>query len=254
MARTTSACRCSPAASAAPTCTWRCGELPPRRPGVVPGHEVVGQVVDASVPQVRGVRLGDRVGVAWLRSHVRAVPVVPSRARRTCARRSTYTGWDADGGYAELRRRCPRPSPTGCRRPSTTWRRRRCCAPGIIGYRALRRARLPPGGRLGIYGFGASAHLTAQIALAQGAEVHVLTRAPARSGSRSSSARPRPAAPTTAPPVPLDAAILFAPVGDLVPVALEALDAGGHARGRGHPPQRRTGAGLPAAPVPRAAP
>ncbi|WP_434582299.1 zinc-binding alcohol dehydrogenase family protein [Carbonactinospora thermoautotrophica] len=100
------------------------------------------------------------------------------------------------------------------------------CA-GIIGYRALRRALLPPAGRLGIYGFGASAHLTAQVALAEGATVHVLTRsAQARrlaldlGAASAGSAYDRP-------PEPLDAAILFAPVGELVPVALEALDAGG---------------------------
>lgn len=100
------------------------------------------------------------------------------------------------------------------------------CA-GIIGYRALRRAQLPPGGRLGLYGFGASAHLTAQLALAQGAEVHVLTRgAAARELALSlgvASAGPA----FDPPPVPLDAAIVFAPVGELVPVALEALDRAG---------------------------
>jgi propanol-preferring alcohol dehydrogenase len=100
------------------------------------------------------------------------------------------------------------------------------CA-GIIGYRSLRRAQLPPGGRLGIYGFGASAHLTAQVAVAQGAEVHVLTRG---AGARALAAELGAASvggPYDAPPVPLDAAILFAPVGELVPVALEALAPGG---------------------------
>jgi propanol-preferring alcohol dehydrogenase len=100
------------------------------------------------------------------------------------------------------------------------------CA-GIIGYRALRRSQLPPGGRLGIYGFGGSAHLTAQIAIAEGARVHVMTRAPeARElalelGVASAGGAADP------PPEPLDAAILFAPVGSLVPPALEALDRGG---------------------------
>jgi propanol-preferring alcohol dehydrogenase len=100
------------------------------------------------------------------------------------------------------------------------------CA-GIIGYRALRRSRLPQGGRLGIYGFGGSAHLTAQIAMAEGARVHVMTRAPeARElalqlGAASAGDAADP------PPEPLDSAILFAPVGTLVPPALEALDRGG---------------------------
>src|SRR5262249_50653210 len=98
---------------------------------------------------------------------------------------------------------------------------------GIIGYRSLLRAALPPGGRLGIYGFGASAHLTAQLAIATGAEVHVLTRGTAARELAlelgASSAGPADGQ----PPVPLDAAILFAPVGDLVPVALAALDQAG---------------------------
>jgi propanol-preferring alcohol dehydrogenase len=98
---------------------------------------------------------------------------------------------------------------------------------GIIGYRALRRAALPPGGRLGLYGFGASAHLTAQIAIAQGAEVHVLTRG--EDARRLALALGAASAGDAydAAPVPLDSAILFAPVGDLVLPALEALDQGG---------------------------
>lgn len=100
------------------------------------------------------------------------------------------------------------------------------CA-GIIGYRSLLRTELPPGGRLGLYGFGGSAHITAQVALAQGAEIHVMTRgARARKlALQLGAASAQDAA--DRPPVPLDAAILFAPVGDLVLPALEALDRGG---------------------------
>ena len=100
------------------------------------------------------------------------------------------------------------------------------CA-GIIGFRALRRAALPPGGRLGIYGFGASAHLAAQVAMAEGATVHVLTRSAEarrlalRLGVASAGDTFDP------PPEPLDSAIIFAPAGDLVPAALAALDRGG---------------------------
>jgi propanol-preferring alcohol dehydrogenase len=97
------------------------------------------------------------------------------------------------------------------------------CA-GIIGYRALARCDLPEGGRLGIYGFGASAHLTAQAAIARGATVHVVTRSPA---ARALALELGAASAGDRPPEPLDAAILFAPVGDLVPPALEALDRGG---------------------------
>ena len=105
------------------------------------------------------------------------------------------------------------------------------CA-GIIGYRALTLTDLPPGGRLGIYGFGGSAHLAAQVALHRGAEVHVLTRSPAAQrlaldlGAASAGGGHRPDL-SDAPPVPLDAAILFAPAGELVPPALQALDRGG---------------------------
>src|SRR5437660_995180 len=100
------------------------------------------------------------------------------------------------------------------------------CA-GIIGYRALRRADLPPGGRLGIYGFGGSGHLTTQVALAEGARVHVMTRGEdARALALELGASSAVGA-YDQPPEPLDAAILFAPVGDLVPVALAALDRGG---------------------------
>jgi propanol-preferring alcohol dehydrogenase len=100
------------------------------------------------------------------------------------------------------------------------------CA-GIVGYRSYRRTDLPHGGRLGIYGFGASAHLVAQVAIAEGATVHVLTRSAAARelALRLGAASAGDAA--DAPPEPLDAAVLFAPVGDLVPVALRALDRGG---------------------------
>lgn len=137
-----------------------------------------------------------------------------------------YTGWDADGGFAEA---AVVPADYAYPLPETqdaTVLAPLLCA-GIIGYRALRRSALPAGGRLGIYGFGASAHLAAQVALAEGATVHVLTRsAPARElalelgASSAGDAYGRP-------PEPLDSAILFAPVGDLVPVALEALDRSG---------------------------
>ena len=203
-------------------------ELPPRRPGTVPGHEVVGRVHEVGA-DVRGFAPGHRVGVAWLRSTCGRCTWCRRGAENLCPD-STYTGWDADGGYADyltvpaaFAYALPDHLPEGLDGDATA---PLLCA-GIIGYRALRRAQLPPGGRLGIYGFGASAHITAQIALAQGAEVHVLTRdEPARAlALRLGAASAGPA--TGAPPVPLDAAVLFAPVGDLVPVALAALSPGG---------------------------
>ena len=199
-------------------------ELAPRLPAVVPGHEVVGTVVGLGAG-VTDVGEGDRVGVAWLRSTCGQCRWCRAGAENLCPR-STYTGWDADGGYAEL---VTAPAAYVYRLPAELDDQTAApllCA-GIIGYRALRRAALPPGGRLGLYGFGASAHLTAQIAVAQGAEVHVLTReAAARELALELGAASASGA-YDDPPVPLDSAILFAPVGDLVPVALRALERGG---------------------------
>ncbi len=200
------------------------GELAPRRQGVVPGHEVVGVVEAAGSGSVR-FAAGDRVGIAWLRSTCGKCRWC-RHGRENLCEWSRYTGWDADGGYAEFAvvdesyaYALPDAFDDEHAAPLL-------CA-GIIGYRALMRAELPPGGRLGIYGFGASAHLCAQVAMAQGATVHVLTRSvAAREHARDlgvASVGPAEAM----PPEPLDAAILFAPAGELVPAALRALDRGG---------------------------
>ena len=200
------------------------GELPPHRPSVVPGHEAVGQVVQVGADVTR-FSIGDRVGVPWLRRTCGQCRWCRTGRENLCPA-STYTGWDHDGGFADL---VTVPAAYGYRIPDAfddVTAAPLLCA-GIIGYRALVRAALPPGGRLGLYGFGASAHIAAQIAIAQGAEVHVLTRGEgAQQLARSLGAASADDA-YAAPPVPLDAAILFAPVGDLVPVALAALGPGG---------------------------
>lgn len=199
-------------------------ELAPKQPRTVPGHEVVGEVVALGEHATR-FRVGDRIGIAWLRRTC-GVCGACRRGRENLCQASEYTGWDADGGFAEY---AVVPEAFAYAVPSsfTDEQAAPLLCSGIIGYRALCRANLPPGGRLGIYGFGASAHLTAQLALAQGAEVHVLTRdEPARRLALELGARS--AGPADGrPPVPLDSAILFAPVGDLVPVALAGLDQGG---------------------------
>lgn len=206
------------------------GDLPVHRAGVTPGHEVVGEVVEigpaATTPDDGGgFAVGDRVGIAWLR-HTCGVCKFCVRGAENLCPESRYTGWDADGGYAEF---TTVPAAFAHHLPagySDNELAPLLCA-GIIGYRALMRAALPPGGRLGIYGFGGSAHLTAQVARAQGAEIHVMTRgAEARDLALSLGAASAQGA-ADRPPVPLDAAILFAPVGDLVLPALEALDRGG---------------------------
>ncbi|GAB1516935.1 zinc-binding alcohol dehydrogenase family protein [Actinophytocola sp. KF-1] len=196
-------------------------DLPVHRPHVVPGHEVVGEVVAGTAD----VPAGALVGVAWLRGTCGTCRYCTRGAENLCPA-STYTGWDADGGYADY---ATVPAEYAYRLPagySDIELAPLLCA-GIIGYRALCRADLPPGGRLGIYGFGASAHLTLQIALTQGAVVHVLTRdAAARRLAMELGASSAGGA-DEAPREPLDSAILFAPAGELVPPALAALDRGG---------------------------
>jgi propanol-preferring alcohol dehydrogenase len=202
------------------------GDLPPRHPRVVPGHEVVGHV-DALGPGAERFTDGQRVGIAWLR-HTCGRCHWCRRGRENLCVAPAFTGWDADGGYAE---HAVVDEAYAYALPDERAYDDRHVAPllcaGIIGYRALRRAELPPGGRLGVYGFGASAHLAAQVALAEGATVHVLTRSAAARrlaldlGAHSAGPADAP------PPEPLDSAILFAPAGGLVPVALAALDRGG---------------------------
>ena len=200
------------------------GDLPPHREGVIPGHEVVGDV-EALGEGAGRFQVGDRVGIAWLRHTCGRCRFCLSGQENLC-REPAFTGWDADGGYAEYAvvdedYAYPVPDSFDPEQAAPL-----LCA-GIIGYRALRRAELPPGGRLGVYGFGGSAHLTVQVALHEGATVHVMTRSPEAQalaldlGCASASDAYDP------PPEKLDAAIIFAPVGDLVPVALEALEPGG---------------------------
>jgi propanol-preferring alcohol dehydrogenase len=200
------------------------GDLPVHKARVVPGHEVVG-IVDALGPGARRFVLGDRVGVAWLASTCGACRFCRRGQENLCPN-ATFTGWDHDGGYAEATvaderylYRLPEELPDDQAAPLL-------CA-GIIGYRSLRAARLPPGGRLGLYGFGGSAHITAQIALAEGAELFVATRSPEAQQLAARLGAHWVGGAADRPPEPLDAAVLFAPVGELVPACLAALDRGG---------------------------
>src|ERR1700729_3731186 len=200
------------------------GDLPVRREHVTPGHMVVGLVAalgDGAADYV----IGDRVGVAWLR-HTDGTCAYCRRGNENLCPNSLYTGWDADGGYAEY---TTVPAAFAYRLPTgvTDVELAPLLCAGIIGYRALQCASLPEHGRLGLYGFGDSAHLVAQLALAQGATVHALTRGEAsqRLALELGAASARNA--FDSPPGPLERAILFAPVGDLLPVAMRALDRGG---------------------------
>jgi alcohol dehydrogenase, propanol-preferring len=200
------------------------GDLPPRRPRVAPGHEVVG-LVEAAGEGARRFSAGDRVGVPWLGGTDQTCRFCRRGAENLCVA-PRFTGWDADGGYADA---CVADEAYVYRLPEGLDDEHAApllCA-GIIGYRALRCAGVPQGGRLGIYGFGGSAHIIAQVALAQGLRVHVLTRGEGNQELARQLGADSVGGAADTPPEPLDGAILFAPAGDLVPVALRALDRGG---------------------------
>jgi propanol-preferring alcohol dehydrogenase len=200
------------------------GDLAPHRSSVTPGHEVVG-VVDLLGQDATRFAVGARIGIAWLRATCGFCQFCRRGDENLCLR-PQFTGWDADGGYAEW---AVVPEDFAYSLPDSYSDQEVApllCA-GIIGYRALRRAELPRGGQLGIYGFGASAHLAAQVAMAEGATVHVLTRSAAARRLALELGVASAGAAADAPPCRLDAAILFAPAGELVPVALAALDRGG---------------------------
>jgi propanol-preferring alcohol dehydrogenase len=200
------------------------GDLPLHRERLVPGHEIVGHV-DRLGDGASRFAVGDRIGIAWLRRTCGRCRACRRGQENLCIA-PRFTGWDDDGGYAEhavvdedFAYRLPSGLDDEHAAPLL-------CA-GVIGYRALRLANLPPGGVLGVYGFGASAHLAAQVALRQGARVHVLTRAAAARDLALALGASSAGAADAMPPEPLDAAILFAPVGTLVPPALRALGPGG---------------------------
>lgn len=200
------------------------GDLRPHRAAATPGHEIVG-VVEATGAGAHRFAIGQRIGIAWLAGTDRTCRYCRAGRENLCEA-PTFTGWDVDGGYADA---CladegyayPLPDAIADEQAAPL-----LCA-GIIGYRALRRAAVPPGGSLGIYGFGGSAHLTAQLALHQGLRVHVLTRGEHNRTLATELGADSVGPADGAPPEPLDGAILFAPAGELVPVALRALAPGG---------------------------
>ena len=200
------------------------GDLAPKHPRITPGHEVVGRV-EARGSGAGRFDVGARVGVAWLGRTDGSCRFCRRGDENLCID-PTFTGWDVDGGYADA---CLADEAYAYALPdglSDEAAAPLLCA-GIIGYRALTRANVPAGGRLGIYGFGGSAHLTAQLALAQGLRVHVLTRGEHNQALARELGADSVGGPADAPPEPLDGAIMFAPAGELVPVALRALDRGG---------------------------
>jgi alcohol dehydrogenase, propanol-preferring len=200
------------------------GDLPPVAPSTVPGHEIVGSV-EALGDGAARFAVGDRVGVAWLGRTDGTCRFCRSGRENLCES-PTFTGWHVDGGYADF---CVVEERFAYALPASMQDEKAApllCA-GIIGYRAFRAADLPSGGSLGIYGFGGSGHLTAQLALRMGHRVHVLTRGEGNRRLAVELGADSVAGADGLPPEPLDGAILFAPAGELVPNALRALDSGG---------------------------
>ncbi len=200
------------------------GDLPPKRLPLIPGHQVVG-AVDRLGAGASRFRVGDRIGIAWLR-HACGQCRYCRAGRENLCESSLYTGYHVDGGYAEY---AVVPEAFAYVIPPVFGDAEATpllCA-GIIGYRALARSEVPRGGRLGIWGFGSSAHITIQVALARGCAVYVATR------GEKHQALAREMGATwvggAADPMPerVDAGILFAPAGDLVPVALRSIEKGG---------------------------
>ena len=200
------------------------GDLAPHMARATPGHEVVGTVVERGATAKR-FAVGDRVGIAWLR-HTCGSCRFCRRGEENLCIAPRFTGWDDHGGFARF---AAIDESYAYRMPDSFDDEHAApllCA-GIVGYRSLKRASVAPGGRLGIYGFGASAHLVAQVAVAAGIEVYVCTRAPAARTLALELGAVWAGEAAERPPVPLDGAVLFAPAGELVLPALEALYRGG---------------------------
>jgi propanol-preferring alcohol dehydrogenase len=200
------------------------GDLPHPGHPVVPGHEIVGEVVRCGAAVSR-FRPGDLAGVAWLGFACGACRYCASGRENLC-RSARYTGWQRDGGYAEYAAADARfafPLPGGIDPAQTA---PLLCA-GLIGYRAWRMA--GEARRLGIYGFGAAGHIVAQVARFSGQQVYAFTRPGDEAAQRfaRSLGSAWAGGSDELPPEPLDAAVLFAPVGALVPAALRAVAPGG---------------------------
>lgn len=200
------------------------GDLPLPKLPIVPGHQVVGHI-DAIGPGSSDVRLGDRVGIPWLYSTDGVCPYCVRDTENLCEQ-ARFTGYHVNGGYAEsviVRADFAHPIPEVF---SDEHAAPLLCA-GVIGFRAYRLSGAGKGQRLGLYGFGASAHLVLQLARHQGCEVYVFTRALAHRKLAEELGAVWTGDAADQPPRPLDAAIIFAPAGTLVPLALRNLRKGG---------------------------
>ena len=205
------------------------GELDVRRSPLIPGHQIVGRVT-AMGSHVDGFTIGDRVGVAWLNRTCGKCEYCRANRENLCDQ-ALFTGWSVDGGYAEY---AVAPAPFTYHIPENFEEAQATpllCA-GIIGYRCLRLTGLKEsewkGARLGLYGFGAAGHICIQLARSRGAEVYVCTRDRERHQALAHQLGATWVGDATdEPPVKLDAAIIFAPAGELVPIALKTMRKGG---------------------------
>ncbi|MGQ9626996.1 MAG: zinc-dependent alcohol dehydrogenase family protein [Anaerolineae bacterium] len=200
------------------------GELPLVRSPIIPGHQIVG-VVDRLGPETSRFKPGDRLGIAWLRKTCGTCSYCREGKENLCEN-SRFTGYHADGGFAEY---AVVPEDFAYQIPSvfTDAEATPLLCAGIIGYRALRRSELKPGQRLAIYGFGSSAHIVIQIALHRGCEVYVCTRGEKHQELARQMGAAWAGGATDPPPLKVDSAIVFAPAGELVPIALRSLKKGG---------------------------
>jgi len=199
------------------------GDLAMRKRPIVPGHQIVGRV-EAVGAGVTDWRVGDRAGVAWLAGSDGTCDKCRSGRENLCAH-AAFTGWDVDGGYAthaiaraDFALRLPDGFDDLAAAPLL-------CG-GVIGYRSLKRSGIQTGGRLGLYGFGASALITLQIARHWGCRIFVATRSPSEQERARALGAEWTGGTGDTPPEPLDAAITFAPSGDVVRAALRACDRG----------------------------
>jgi propanol-preferring alcohol dehydrogenase len=198
------------------------GELPPRRPSVIPGHQVVGEVVEGATTIVPA---GTRVGLSWIGGVDGACWYCRHSAENLCDT-PTFTGYSVDGGYAEYalaRSDFVFPLPPAL---DDLHAAPLLCA-GVIGFRSLRVAGVQAQERVGLFGFGASAHLALPVLQAWGCSVYVSTRGPTHRALASTLGATWVGTERERPPVPLDRVITFAPSGDVVVAALASLRKGG---------------------------
>ena len=200
------------------------GDLPLHKRPVIPGHQVVATVAAISSGS-GGLGVGDRVGVPWLHSACGACEYCRHGQENLCDQ-AQFTGWDVDGGFAGFMLARPDfvvPIPSEFEDVEAA---PLLCA-GVIGYRSLRRAEVQPGERVGLVGFGASAHLAIQVARHWNCQVAVMTRAAAHRRLAEELGATWTGTVDETPPWPLDRAVVFAPVGALVPAVLRRLRKGG---------------------------